>query len=145
MPATITQPEATVAIRAATDADNIEPAVAAALGQLFPAAVELCQMYAPNAPDAMLNAAVVRVLGWLWEAEPAALPGRRASPLHGSGASALLAQWRVHRAGAVGAAGAMPTPTPTPTPGNVPTPPSAGDYVLTSIDGELRWIVFPQP
>ncbi|MCY4111730.1 MAG: hypothetical protein OXF96_07295 [Chloroflexi bacterium] len=141
-PATITQGAATVAIRAATDAESVPDSIATAVGALFPAAVELCAVYAPDAPAGVQNAAVVRVLGWLWEAEPGNADVR---PLHASGAAPLLAPWRVHRAGAIAGAAAPPTPTPTPTPSGLPTPPASGHYILASDNGELEWLEFPEP
>lgn len=145
MPVTITQEAATVAIRAATSADDIAPAVAATLDILFPAAVSIVQKFAPAAPNAVANASVVRLVAWLYEADPAEAQLGRA--LQVSGTAALLSQWREHRAGAVGAATAEPAPAPTPGGGgNVPDPPAGlGRYILVSDNGDLSWVSFPAP
>jgi len=109
---TITQQAATVAIRAATDVDEIAGPVESAIAVIWPAAVALVQHHAPEAPDPIHNAAAVRLLGWLYEADPAERGGDRA--LQTSGAFGLLGPWRVHRAGAIGAADGQAAPVPTP-------------------------------
>jgi len=101
MAVTITQSRAAVAIRAATSTDEIPEPTDAALSVLFPAAVAIIEQYAADAPSAVQNAACVRLLGWLWDADPAdAQLGRG---LQASGAASLLQLWREHRAGAIGA------------------------------------------
>lgn len=146
MPVTITEATAAVAIRAATDADTIPPAVADTIAVLFPAAAAMVVEHAPAAPDEVQNAAVVRLLGWMYDADPT--DSRISRAIFVSGASGILAQWRVHRAGAITETGngGGPTPTPTPVPGGgVPSPPSSGHYILTANDGDLAWVEFPQP
>lgn len=138
---TITQPQAAVAIRAATDPDNIPTAIEVTLSFLFKAAAAIVVEYAPQAPDDVHNVALIRLLGWLWDAEPDQ-PGI-GNALQTSGASRLLAQWRVHRAGVIeGAAAAPPEPSPGP---NLPPVPGEGSFVLVNNNGELEWIVFPIP
>ena len=139
---TITVGQAAIAIRAAADADNVPVPIATALGLMLPAADAMVMRYAPDAPDAMHNAAAIRLIGWLYDADPN--DPRISRPLEVSGAANLLAQWRLHRAAPIGG---EPTPiTPAPAPGgNVPTPPADGHYILTSNDGELAWLAFPAP
>ena len=146
MAVTITQSDATVAIRAAADAEAIPGPIAATVAFLFPAAVAIILEYAPKAPNDVHNAALIRLLGWLYDADPADPALGRA--LSVSGAAALLSQWRIHRAGAITATdtgGDTPTPTPPEPEPPVPEPPFSGSYVLTSVNGSLQWIAFPQP
>lgn len=147
MPVTITPETAAVAIRAATDADTIPPAVAGTIAVLFPAASAMIEEHAPSAPDAVQDAALVRLLGWMYDADPTDSRVSRAIAV--SGAAGILAQWRVHRAGAITETGngGGPTPTPDPVPGGggVPSPPPSGHYILTANDGDLEWVEFPAP
>ncbi|MCY4059057.1 MAG: hypothetical protein OXG44_13730, partial [Gammaproteobacteria bacterium] len=71
--------------------------------------------HAPAAPDAVHNAALVRLSGWLFDADPT--DSRIADALYVSGAANLLSQWREHRAGAIGTVSATGGDTPVPTPG----------------------------
>ena len=144
MAVSITQAQATVAIRAAPNADAIPAPVATVIGVLWPGAVMAVVEYAPDAPDAMHDAAVVRLLGWMWDAEPTDPAVGRA--IHVSGAAPLLAPFRKHRAGAIGAVepdagGGAPVP-----PGaGLPPLPAEGSFILTVKDGELTWVAFPLP
>ena len=140
MPVSITQAEATVAIRAATDPDAIAAPVAAVVGYLFAAAEAMVELYAPNAPDAVHNAALIRLLGWMYEADPTDVRMGRAMQV--SGAAPLLSQWRVHRAGAIGQAAEPPAPTPG---AGLPPLPGSGHFILSVDDGELKWLAFPLP
>ena len=83
----------TVAIGLATDVDNIPGPVAATLEILLPAADQLIETYAPDAPQAVKRAALVRLGGWLYDAPPAdAKVGGRA--MQSSGAVNLLSSYR---------------------------------------------------
>ena len=90
---------------------GVNPALAA---RLYPVAVALVERYAPDAPEAVQNEAVIRTAGWLdeqprggvrsetigdeaYEYAPAMV-----SALRHSGAMALLSPWKVRRAGAIG-------------------------------------------
>lgn len=137
MAVTIPIADATIAIRAATSADDIPAEVTAVIKWLFPAASALVVDYAPQAPNDMHNAAVIRLTGWLYDADPTDPAIGRA--LSVSGAAALLHRWRVHRAGVIGG-----TATPAPGPAG-PSPPAAGTYILTSQGGALIWVAFPLP
>jgi len=149
MPVAISQVQATIAIRAATSEATIAAPVAETVGLLWPAAIAAVEAFAPDAPDSVLNVAAVRLLGWLYDSDPAESAQGRA--LQASGAAPLLAQWRIHRAGAIGAAAAAsptPTPTPTPTPSGgelPPRPTGAGRFILVFDNGVLTWAAFPSP
>lgn len=137
MAVTITPEDVAVAIRAVTDGDNIPEPVAKVIGVVFPAASAIILQYAPHAPDAVHDAAMVRLCGWLYDAEPAAASAQQ--PLQASGTMQLLAQWKVQVAGAL-------TPGPeTPNPADIPAPPENGSYVLVAVNGEEQWIEFPVP
>ena len=88
-----------------TDEDNLD--------RLGAAAAALVERYAPDAPIAIKNEAVVRTAGWLAQ-QPAAAVRREsvgdistswspalASALRHSGAMALLSPWKIRRAGAI--------------------------------------------
>lgn len=82
--------------------------------RLLSVATELVNGYAPGAPDAVSNEAVIRTAGWLWES-PAGNPMSHTvgdvattfatgnlSALRHSGAMSLLSRWKVRRAGRIG-------------------------------------------
>ena len=140
MTVTITQAEVTVAIRAATTTENVDPTVAAVIAYLYAAAGELVVNYAPDAPDDIHNAAMIRLTGWLYDSDPTEPGIGRA--IQTSGAAALLGPWRSHRAGIIGG-GVAPV---TPAGGAIPDPPTVGgSFVLLSINGAFQWISFPNP
>ena len=104
MAVTITADELATAIRAT-------PEVAA---RLLAVASELVQRYAPDAPEAVANEAVIRASGYLAQHPSDA---RRESTVGGissgwapthtsalrhSGAMSLLSPWKIRRAGAIG-------------------------------------------
>lgn len=146
MAVTITNPEVAVAIRAATSVNDIPGPISTVLSFLVPAASAMLIQYAPNAPDAVHNASLIRLAGWLYDADPT--DARISEALTVSGAANLLHQWRVHRAIAIGGVAdePAPAPAPSPTPGaGLPTWPTTGRYVLQVIDGVLTWVEFPGP
>lgn len=136
----ITAAEAAVAIRAATSTDSVDPTVLTVINIVFAAACALVMEYAPKAPDAIHNAAAIRLTGWLYDSDPTDIS--TAQILRVSGASSVLAQWRVHRAGPIGA-GAPGAAVPSGA-GLPPIPPS-GNFILNAKDGELEWLEFPDP
>lgn len=141
MAVTITNSELAVAIRAAASEDDIAAPVAKVIGFLAPAAAAMVLDYAPDAPDPMHNAGVIRLAGWLFDADPTDPAVGRA--LQVSGAGPLLSRWRKHRAGAIGSAAST---TPQPTPGSgLPPLPGEGSFILTVKDGVLAWVQFPLP
>ncbi|MDD9990374.1 MAG: hypothetical protein OXP75_01095 [Rhodospirillales bacterium] len=144
MPVTITVQEVAVAIRATADDGEIPAAISTTLGFLFPAASALVVEYAPDAPDAVQNAAAVRLTGWLFDADPT--DPRLGQAMQVSGAAPLLAKWRVHRAGAIGPASGGAAPGPAPAPGaGLPDVPGDGSFILTVNNGVLAWVAFPLP
>ena len=76
-------------------------------------ATALVERYAPDAPDAISNEAVIRTAGWLAEQPAAAITSETEgdirtsyaptamSALRHSGAMALLSPWKIRRAGAI--------------------------------------------
>ena len=81
--------------------------------QLLAVSSALVLEYAPGAPDALADEAVIRCSGWLAEQPAAAVRSEREgeietsyavanlSALRHSGAMALLSRWTVRRAGAI--------------------------------------------
>ena len=81
--------------------------------RLIEAGAALVERYAPGAPEAVKNEAVIRCAGYLQETPPAAIRSERtgeiatgyfrdsASALRHSGAMAILSPWKVRRAGAI--------------------------------------------
>ena len=61
-------------------------------------AIMLVEAYAPDAPTAVQNEAVIRMCGYIYDAGP----GRGANPFRQSGAASLLSRYRERRALAVG-------------------------------------------
>ena len=73
----------------------------------------LVERYAPLAPEAVKNEAIVRVAGYLQESPPAPIRSERTgeiqtsyfrdslSALRHSGAMAILSPWKIRRAGAI--------------------------------------------
>ena len=144
MTASITAAEVAVAIRAATDTEQVPDAAQMVLDFLVPASIAIVEDYAPHAPRAVQNAAVIRLTGWMYESDPAAARVDRGFTI--SGAANLLSRWREHRAGAVGnAAAAGGEVPPGPSGGGVPDAPAFGEFVLTAVNGALQWVAFPQP
>ncbi|MDE0219364.1 MAG: hypothetical protein OXJ90_08850 [Spirochaetaceae bacterium] len=141
MAITITPAQVAVAIRTATNENDVPPAVTSVLAFLVPAASAIVLDYAPLAPDAVHDAALIRLAGWLYDSDPADPAVGRAMQV--SGAAALLSRWRAHRAGAVGAVAGEPVPIPTPA--GLPTPPAEGHFILTVTNGVLGWVAFPVP
>ena len=143
MAVTLTAGQAAVAIRAATDADAVDPRVLFVVETAFAAAQACVVDFAPGAPDAIHNAAAIRVTGWLYDAEPTDPAASRVLAV--SGAQALLAPYRTHRAGAVGAASQTPGPAPEPSGGALPPVPGPGTWVLVNDNGVEKWVAFPLP
>lgn len=70
--------------------------------RLRKAAVAVVERYAPDAPPAVSNEAVVRLAGYMLDAPPAGAGESHAAALRNSGAAGLLSPWRVRRAGTIG-------------------------------------------
>ena len=140
MPTTLTAEQVAVAIRAATSVNSIPEPINGLLHCLVPAGKALVEGYAPTAPDDVLDAALIRVVGWLFDADPA--DTRTRNPMQVSGATAILSSWHVQRAGVV-MPGAPGSTTDAGT--SVPVPPSNGNFFLTSENGVFVWVMFPKP
>lgn len=143
MAVSIPQGDATVAIRAATSAENVDPAVNTVIGYLYAACVALVEEYAPEAPDSVHNIALIRLLGWMYDTDPTDPSLGRAMMV--SGAAPLLGQWRVHRAGVIGDTDAAGGTTPVAPGAGLPPAPASGHYILSVNDGTLVWLEFPDP
>ena len=143
MAVTITNAEIAVAIRAAATADSVPAPIATVLSFLAPAATAMILHYAPDAPDAMHNAALIRLAGWLYDADPT--DSRISDALTVSGAANLLSQWRAHRAGIITATGETPGGGGIPTGAGLPPLPETGHFILTVDNGALKWVAFPPP
>ncbi len=102
---------ATASLRAAL---NLKPGVDDEPVQRVGAvAAALVERYAPAAPQAVKDEAVIRAAGWLADQPPAVaketvgpmsveyMPARQSALRH-SGAMAMLSPWKVRRAGAIG-------------------------------------------
>ena len=82
--------------------------------RLLAVSTALIDRYAPDAPEAIANEAVIRCSGWLDEQPHAAVRSETIgdistayapnmqSALRHSGAMALLSPWKIRRAGAIG-------------------------------------------
>ena len=134
--AELTLGQIAVAIRAATDPEQVPAAITTTLEIMVPAGRAICTAFAPDAPEAVGNAALVRLVGWLWDSDPA--DASLGMALQNSGAAPLLAQWRKQRAAVLGGEIGAATIA-------VPVPPGAGHFILTSNEGDLSWVEFPQP
>ena len=77
-------------------------AVAVVLARIDATAREMVQKHAPLAPDAIHNEAFVRLCGWLHDADPSGSTPGGPSALRSAGAAAILAPYKVRRAGRIG-------------------------------------------
>ena len=78
--------------------DATDAAELADVTRLLGAATALIEAYAPTAPDAIVDEAVVRVCGYLYDSPTAARGTAFGSALRNSGAGGLLLPWRAPRA-----------------------------------------------
>ena len=83
------------ALRLGTGAD-IPAALATILTRQLGVATALVEQYAPDAPDAVKDEAVVRIAAWLYDS-PAVQSATRA-PFVNSGAASLLSSYRARQA-----------------------------------------------
>ncbi|MYE00865.1 MAG: hypothetical protein F4Y03_06225, partial [Alphaproteobacteria bacterium] len=94
MPVTITAAQLAVAIGIIGAEDEDIPAgTEGILTRELGVASSLVAAIAPAAPDAIQDEAVVRLVGWLHDSDPASARPM-VDPVIGSGAGALLARWR---------------------------------------------------
>lgn len=94
----VTLDQLVVAVRATDNANN-----RTALTFIQNAVTALVERYAPDAPDAVKDQAIIQACGYVWEA-PASSPARMnfANAMQNSGAHAVLSPWRDHEAGVIG-------------------------------------------
>ena len=76
-------------------------AIGSVLARIDATARAMVLAYAPLAPDAIHDEAFVRVAGWLYDSDPSGAAPGGPSALRASGAAALLAPYRIRRAGAI--------------------------------------------
>ena len=137
----LTNNQVAVAIRVSTDPNTDPPvAIKTALDCLIAAGKERIMRYAPTAPTAINDAALIRLVGFLYDAE--AGDPRNTDPLMSSGAAALLSPWRFHGIGILEESGAAAVIEPG---SGLPPLPVEGSYVLSAENGELAWLAFPLP
>jgi len=139
---TITNEDIAISIRAGTSV-NIPADVLAVINYLVPAGKALIEDYTDTAPDAIMDAALIRLVGFMYDADPA--DSRRIDPLSASGALGLLARFKTHRAGVIGEVIATLTPDMPGGGGIVPAPPAEGHFILTANNGKVTWQKFPAP
>ena len=108
----ITLSDAIVAARIAADAASVPAPVTAAANVLYGAASAQIERYAPSAPSAVQDAALVRMLAYLWELPAADSARGYQSALRNSGAIGLLSAYRVKRAGIIDVPGTGFAPIP---------------------------------
>ena len=97
MAVTLTVQQFAVTLRIVTtaaDAAELPDGQVDVLTRLLATASTLVTGYAPGAPDAIANEAVIRLGGYLYDVAPNELGQRAQSPLYASGASGLLADYR---------------------------------------------------
>ena len=82
------------------ETDLVEP-TASIVDDLLATGTAMVEKYAPDAPDAVQNTAVVRIAGYLYDSPHAAQGRAFAHVLENSGAAGLLAQWRRRGVGMV--------------------------------------------
>ena len=108
MAVTLTLAQLAVELRVvAAETDAIPAGPSAVLTRLLAASTETVQEYAPDAPEALQNEAVVRLAGRLYD--QAGHEARGVNPFLASGAAALLSR---HRARSVRAPSATVTGAP---------------------------------
>lgn len=115
MAVTVTLAQLAVHLRLSDDpATAPTGAEAVVLGRVLASATAMVERYAPAAPEALQNEAAVRLCGWLYDSDPSGSNPGGPAAMKSSGAVALLAPYRVRRAGAIGG---DPVASPAPTPG----------------------------
>ena len=138
MAVTITVAELAAALRVGDSAEET-----AEVTRLLAYATEAVDKYAPGAPDATQNEAVVRLAAQMFD-QPNATRGAYANAMRNSGAARILMPYRIHRAGstedaiavAQGAVGTTGNPV-------VDVQVSSGDLVITFNDGTTETHTLP--
>ena len=114
--------------------------------RLLAVASIMVEAWAPAAPSAVQGQAAVQMVGYMYDRPTVATSMGMWGGFRLSGAAGILQMWRSTRAGAISGEDAPAGEVPTPgAGGNVPTPPDIGHWVLTSNNGVLAWVLFPEP
>ena len=101
MAVTVTAQQLAYRLRLIADtAEVLEEPQLSVVTDLLGAASALVLAYAATAPDAVHNEAVTRLAGFLYDS-PLGASGRFQNALHQSGATAILAPFRIQRATAI--------------------------------------------
>ena len=138
MAVTITAAELAAALRVGDSSEET-----AEVTRLLAYATEAVEQYAPGAPEATQNEAVVRLAAQLFD-QPTASRGAYANAIRNSGAARILLPYRIHRAGstedaiavAQGAVGTVGNPV-------TDVQVSGGDLVITFNDGTTETHTLP--
>ena len=112
-----------------TDVVNIPQDQRDILTRQIAVAAAMVEGFAPNAPVEVQNEAALRLIGWMYDNDPATARAGQ-NPMKLSGAASILAPW-VRRS--LVAPTALPSPSPTPT----PEPSGVDSWALTENPGEL--------
>ena len=92
-------------LRISTDDAAPTGALATVLDRIVATSTAMVEKFAPDAPVAIKDEAVVRLAGWLYDSDPSgANPGGPVA-LRASGAASILGGYRVRRGGLIGAGG----------------------------------------
>ena len=100
---TLTVDQLAAALRLGDGTTALTGPLADIIARLLSTATALVLEYSPTADDAVANEAVIRLAGFLYDADPAAAR-RFADPMGLSGARSILAPFRSIRAQAIGTA-----------------------------------------
>ena len=112
MPVTTTDAGLRAALRMGNSTEEIAEST-----RLLAYCTEAVTKHAANAPDVVLNEAVIRLAGYLYDQPFSSRYSGFSASLRNSGAAAMLLPYRVHRAAPAGApASASPSPSPSPAP-----------------------------
>ena len=105
MPVTLTQAELSAALRLGDTAEEVAESTRLLAYATAAVSRHLADAY-DAAPAVVVNEAVVRLAGYLFDQPTASRGMAFADALRNSGAGAMLLPYRVHRAGSVAEAGA---------------------------------------
>ena len=91
-----------VHLRLSTDPETAPTgALATVLGRILATASAMVDAYAPDAPGAIADEAVVRLAGWLYDADPSGASPGGPSAMRASGAASILGPYKVRRGGLI--------------------------------------------
>ena len=117
-------------------------AAAVVLGRIDATARALVEAYAPTAPDAIADEAFTRLAGWLYDVDPSGVSPGGPNAMRSSGAAALLAPYRVRRAGVIRAVERAVSEADPSNP-VVGIRVSGGNLIVTHLDGTVRSEALP--